>query len=162
MTVTNDIGGRLRQAREQRGWSIDDLARRTKLTTPVVRAIERNDFANLPGGMFRKAYVRTLAAEVGLNASDIAADYCARFEPPVEPSGIPDPVIARQEDRWIEELAPSPRRFLVAVILVSLVIAWFMLQSAFRSEGSGSSAAVEAHPYGGPTDRDVSVTSGRP
>ena len=81
-SVTDDIGGRLRRAREQRGLSLHDVARRTKLTIPVVRAIERNDFTALPGGMFHKAYVRTLAVEVGLNPSDIAADYCAWYEPP--------------------------------------------------------------------------------
>lgn len=82
--MTNDIGGRLRRAREQRGLSLHDLATRTKFTIPVLCAIERNDFAVLPGGMFRKAYVRTLALEVGLNPDDIAADYCACFEPPGE------------------------------------------------------------------------------
>src|SRR5688572_10889175 len=83
--VTDDIGGRLLRAREQRGLSLRDTAQRTKLSISVLQAIERNDFASLPGGMFRKAYLRTVAAEVGLNPNEVAADYCAQFEPPVEP-----------------------------------------------------------------------------
>src|SRR5688572_15490370 len=65
--LTDDIGARLRRAREQRRWSLPDVAKRTKLSIDVLQAIERNDFASLPGGMFRKAYVRMLAVEVGLD-----------------------------------------------------------------------------------------------
>lgn len=70
-----DIGGRIRNAREQRGWSIADVARLTKLSPIVLQAIEGNQFEALPAGMYRKAYLRTVAAEVGLDPRVIAADY---------------------------------------------------------------------------------------
>lgn len=128
-----DIGGRLRRAREQRGLSLHDVATRTNLTIFVVRAIERNDFTALPGGMFRKAYVRTLAVEVGLDPDDIAADYCAWFEPPVEPQPVPSLRSTRQEE-WLNQLAPSRRRFLVMLVAVAaLATAWLLLDGAFRS-----------------------------
>jgi transcriptional regulator with XRE-family HTH domain len=79
--ANGDIGGRLRRARQQRGLSLHEVAGLTKLSIAVLQAIERNDFASLPGGLFRKAFVRTLAVEVGLDPNEIAADYCARFEP---------------------------------------------------------------------------------
>lgn len=72
-----DIGGRLRLAREGRGWSVDDVARLTKLTSSVLRAIERNDFGSLPAGVYRKAYLRTVATEVGLDPWQISRDFDA-------------------------------------------------------------------------------------
>ncbi|MDO8681608.1 MAG: helix-turn-helix domain-containing protein [Acidobacteriota bacterium] len=84
--MADDVGGRLRRAREQRGLSLRDAAHRTKLSIFTLEAIERNDFGRLPGGMFRKAYVRTLAAEVGLDPGELASEYCARFEPREEPA----------------------------------------------------------------------------
>lgn len=138
---TDDIGGRLRRAREQRGLSLHDVARRTKLTLPVVRAIERNDFTALPGGMFRKAYVRTLAGEVGLNPGDIVADYCAWFEPQVEPLSIPDRE-ATGEDKWVKQLSPPPRRFLGT--LAALGTAWFLLEGAGRPQLPDNHAASSA------------------
>jgi cytoskeleton protein RodZ len=126
--VTGDIGGRLRRAREHRGMSLRDVARLTKLSITVLQAIERNDFTSLPGGMFRKAYVRTLAAEVGLNPNEIAADYCERFEPPIEPPAVPNREAALQE-KWLEQLTPSPRRSIVTLaVLAAPAAAWFMLQ----------------------------------
>lgn len=126
--LTGDIGGRLRRARESRGLSVADVARRTKLSTNVLQAIERNDFRSLPGGMFRKAYVRMLAAEVGLNPNEIAADYCERFEPPVETAFIPNRNAALEE-KWLQQLTPSPRRSIVGLAAVAVPgLAWFLLQ----------------------------------
>jgi cytoskeletal protein RodZ len=142
--VTADIGGRLRRAREQCGLSLADVARRTKLTIPVVCAIERNDFPALPGGMFRKAYVRILAVEVGLDPNVIAADYCAWFEAPVELPSVPSRDAAGHEERLIKVMQ-SPRGFLVAmVVAATLATAWFLLDGAFRSDLPASEAYGES------------------
>jgi transcriptional regulator with XRE-family HTH domain len=126
--LSDDIGGRLRRARECRGLSLADAARLTKLSVSVLQAIERNDFTRLPGGMFRKAYVRTLATEFGLNPNEIAADYCARFEPPVEPTAVLNHDSA--EEKWVRQLTPSPQRSIVTLAAIAApAIAWFMLQS---------------------------------
>jgi cytoskeleton protein RodZ len=124
--MTNDIGGRLRRAREQRGLSLRDAAQRTKLTIHVLQAIERNDFSSLPGGMFRKAYVRTLAVEVGLDPDEIAADYSASFEADVE-AVLDRPATA--QDEWIAQLTPSPRRSIITLAALAVpVVAWLILQ----------------------------------
>lgn len=125
--IIADVGDRLRHAREHRGMSLRDASRRTRLSVAVLQAIERNDFASLPGGMFRKAYVRTLAGEVGLDPNEIAADYAARFEPPIE-SVIQDRHLGPQQ-KLIEQLAPSPRRSLVTLaVLAAPAAVWLMLQ----------------------------------
>jgi cytoskeletal protein RodZ len=72
--TATDMGSRLRQAREQRGLTLRDVARTTKISMSVLVAIEHNDFARLPGGAFRRAYVRAFAAEVGLNGDELARE----------------------------------------------------------------------------------------
>jgi cytoskeleton protein RodZ len=153
--LTGDIGGRLRRARESRGLSLADAARLTKLSVNNIQAIERNDFASLPGGMFRKAYVRTLAAEFGLNPNELAADYSARFEPPaVEPVAIPNHDAALEEE-WVEQLTPAPRRSIVALTLVAVpAAAWFTLQLgsiAPRAPHDYAASEVAAMPTHGAT-----------
>lgn len=78
--VTTDIGSRLRQARELRGLTIRDIANTTKISAAALTAIEQGDFARLPGGVFSRAYVRSFATEVGLDADEITREYRARFE----------------------------------------------------------------------------------
>ena len=138
--LSDDIGGRLRQARERRGLSLADMARLTKLSVNVLQAIERNDFNSLPGGMFRKAYVRTLAAEVGLNPNEIAAGYCERFEPPAETTAVPNRDSA--EEKWVQQLTPSPQRSIFTLAAIAApAIAWFMLQPVPLDSAAGEFAA---------------------
>ena len=92
--------------------------------------------------MYRKAYLRTFAAEVGLDRSEIAADYEA-----LQGSSVASqiPFAATPSDRLIEELTPSGRRNAVTLaVLATLSVAWFVLRPdpAPRSSGPGDSAAA--------------------
>lgn len=103
MTVAaHDIGARLRDAREQRGLTLCDLANRTKLTIVTLRAIERNDFGALPGGLYPKAYIRILAVELGVDAGELAREYVEQFEPEIVVTPPPRPGwLAVFGDRWL-------------------------------------------------------------
>ena len=124
-SITGDIGGRLRRARQQRGLSLHDAASRTKLSVKVLQAIERNDFESLPGGIYRKGYLRSLAGEVGLDPTEIAADYDKEFEPVTNPAAVANRNVF-VEDTWATQLTPSPRGSIVTlVVLIALAIGWF-------------------------------------
>ena len=149
--MTDNIGTRVRQAREQRGLSLGDAARSTKLSTSVLRAIEQNDFASLPAGMYRKAYLRTVASEVGLDPLEIAADYEAQYEAPIE-STAPATETVSIADRWVELLQP-PRRPGIALLiaLATFPVAWLMVQPAPGSKRLASE-------LGSPTESPVRPT----
>ena len=115
--TATDIGSRLRQAREQRGLTLRDIANTTKISTAALTAIEHNDFARLPGGVFRRAYVRAFAAEVGLNADDLAREYRARFETAL-PAGPP----LRQEADGGDWVRVHQRLAFVLVTLVGVLV----------------------------------------
>ena len=57
----------LRSARERRGVTLKQLADTTKISPSVLTALEANDLGQLPGGLFIRAFVRSYAAEVGLD-----------------------------------------------------------------------------------------------
>jgi cytoskeletal protein RodZ len=77
--ASHDFGAHLRQAREQRGISLRDIAARTKISVLALEALERNDVSRLPGGIFTRAFVRAYANEVGLDAEDTVRRFLARF-----------------------------------------------------------------------------------
>jgi cytoskeletal protein RodZ len=74
-TAVTDIGTRLKQAREQRKLSLADISTRTKIPVQTLDAIEHNAFNRLPGGVFRKAFIRAFAAEVGADGNALANEY---------------------------------------------------------------------------------------
>jgi transcriptional regulator with XRE-family HTH domain len=85
MTPAHDLGRRLREAREARGWTVSDVAATTKISARALTSIEREAFDDLPDGIFRRAYVRAYATEVGLDGEALARAYVTRFEPPPAP-----------------------------------------------------------------------------
>jgi len=66
-----EVGHQLSTARQQRGLTLDDVSRATKIPLSILDAIERNDTARLPQGFFTRAFVRAYAREVGVNADDL-------------------------------------------------------------------------------------------
>ncbi len=62
MSESTDFGARLRLAREARGVSLADIVATTKIARTALEALERNDIAQLPGGIFTRAFVRSYAA----------------------------------------------------------------------------------------------------
>jgi cytoskeleton protein RodZ len=67
----------LRRARERRGLSLQQIAQGTKIPLRHLNALERDEFAVLPGGMYRRAEVRAYADAVGLDR-DVALAWLDR------------------------------------------------------------------------------------
>lgn len=99
-----DVGAALRDAREQRRLSVDQLSRTTKISVATLRAIEKNEIDKLPGGIFIRGFLRAYAREVGLDVEDTVKRYLAQFEP------RPDEVVPIEtDDTWLE-LTPAVHR----------------------------------------------------
>lgn len=67
------IGEALREAREARNESVEDVERLTGVGKKFVQALESNDLAKLPEPVYAKKFVRALAKHHGLDP-DAAAD----------------------------------------------------------------------------------------
>ena len=75
-----DFGAELAQAREQRGITLAELSRRTKIGVDALKAIERCDMTALPGGLYTRGFLRAYAREVGCNPDDIVRRYREKFK----------------------------------------------------------------------------------
>lgn len=77
-----DVGSRLRAAREAKQLSVREIADTTKISVGVLEALEDNDFARLPGGIYSRGFVRSYAAAVGLDPEKTTLEFVAQL--PVE------------------------------------------------------------------------------
>jgi cytoskeleton protein RodZ len=141
-----DVGTELRSGRERRGISLAVLASKTKIGVATLQAMERGDFARLPGGIFTRGFLRAYAREVGLNPEEMVQHYLAEFEPPppAEPTAYDGGDV---EDRDLspvemEELERrNSRRQLIGGAVVLLLGPF--LYFTFLGRHSGGSANVE-------------------
>ncbi|MDP2868506.1 RodZ domain-containing protein [Methyloversatilis sp.] len=68
---TGSVGTRLKQAREARGMSIDNVGRAIKLAPRQVEAIEADDFDSLMSPTYVRGFIRNYAALIGLDAQTL-------------------------------------------------------------------------------------------
>ncbi|WP_256761308.1 RodZ domain-containing protein [Cohnella sp. WQ 127256] len=80
----SDLGALLRKAREQRGYTLDDIQEYTKIRKRYLDAIETGDYKVLPGSFYVRAFVKTYAETVGLDAEEVLRLY--HKELPLPPS----------------------------------------------------------------------------
>jgi cytoskeleton protein RodZ len=71
------FGEKLRREREMRGITLEEIAAATKIGSRSLRALETEDFAQLPGGIFNKGFVRSYARYLGIDTEQAVADFLA-------------------------------------------------------------------------------------
>lgn len=68
------VGEQLKAERERQGLTLSDLATRTRVPMRHLDAIERSDFAALPGTTYTLGFTRSYASSVGLDAVKLNND----------------------------------------------------------------------------------------
>ncbi len=71
------LGEKLRQAREERGISVSEVADQTRISPLYIKLIEENDYRTLPGGIFNKGFVKSFAKFVGVDEQEALQEYAA-------------------------------------------------------------------------------------
>ena len=66
------VGARLVQLREAKGWSVDDVSARLKVSPNKMRALESGDISQLPGATFALGVVRSYAKMLGTDPEPFA------------------------------------------------------------------------------------------
>lgn len=88
-----DIGATLRHAREARKLSVQQIAAATRIPLRLIEAIEKDDWARVPAGIFARGYLKAYAREVRIDDAPLVAQYEAEHAPP------PDPAPQEQDER---------------------------------------------------------------
>lgn len=94
-----DPANGVRLAREAKGLSIRQVAESTKLSVRVIETLEEGRIGALPEGIYRRAIVRAVASEVGLNPEkllrELSSAHPAELPAPIEASAVVDTPPAR-------------------------------------------------------------------
>lgn len=119
-----DIGGNLAAARKGQGLRPSDVERATLLRGRYLAALERNEFDALPGRAYARAFLRTYADTLGLDADRFVDEFDSRYP---EPEPGPPPAVIRPRRTF----RVRPGFVLGGIVLAScaVAVAW----SAFSS-----------------------------
>ncbi|WP_332237417.1 helix-turn-helix domain-containing protein [Sporolactobacillus sp. KGMB 08714] len=68
----SELGQTLKEAREAKGLSLDDLQEETKIQKRYLQAIEDGDFKQLPGDFYTRAFIKSYAEAVGVDFGELS------------------------------------------------------------------------------------------
>ncbi|MCC6485669.1 MAG: DUF4115 domain-containing protein [Armatimonadetes bacterium] len=83
------IGGQLRAAREARGWTIQDVYERTRMSRSSIEAMEADDFASFAGVVYAKVFLRDYCRVLGIDDGPLVLQIGERAETQPEPAPEP-------------------------------------------------------------------------
>src|SRR5690625_6120585 len=75
MVLFMGIGARLKEAREEKGISLESLEETTKIQKRYLQAIEEENFNILPGKFYARAFIKEYALAVNLNVDELFEEY---------------------------------------------------------------------------------------
>ncbi len=102
--------------------SLRDIAATTKISVVALEALERNEYARLPGGIFSRAFVRAYAVAVGVEPEEAVNEFLAeftRYERDRERSAK-QPDITPDDREFIERQRRALRTFRTALIVAAI------------------------------------------
>jgi cytoskeletal protein RodZ len=129
----SELGPRLKQARLAKGVSLRQIEASTKISVGALEALEKDDYARLPGGIFARSFVRAYAGAVGLDPDDTVHEFLTEFEKFERDNerSAKRPEITPDDLEFLERQRRALRTLRVVLVLVAVAaitaIAYFAL-----------------------------------
>ncbi|WP_324011148.1 RodZ domain-containing protein [Aeromonas hydrophila] len=134
-------GQLLRNAREQLGWTREQVASRIHLRLTLIAAIESDTYDKHTSHTFIRGYLRTYAKLVGIPEETILAAYDKLGLTP--PDNIDMQSFSRRSRQQANDSRLKVVTWLVILVLIALSVAWWWQSTARRSAGDEALAATE-------------------
>ena len=84
--MTETLGEFFQKMREQHGMTLEEVASQTRISLRLLKALETNDFAQMPNEVSARGFIRSYARCLGLNEGDVlkkiresASDFYAKI-----------------------------------------------------------------------------------
>ena len=105
------FGERLKRERELREVTLDEITSATRIGPRFLLALENEEWEKLPGGVFNRGFVRSIARYLGLDEEELLAEYDLAHAPQTQTGS------GQEEDR-----IPSPPRWLPFVLVLGFLL----------------------------------------
>jgi cytoskeleton protein RodZ len=154
------FGEKLKQEREKRKITLEEISSSTKIGTRMLQALEEDKFNQLPGGIFNKGFVRAYSRCVGLDEDQTVAEYlqASGEAPPArneaggrEAAGHEDTARENEQTvRRMEAISDAPARplpwglFAALLLLVALALSLWSHRQRERARQSAQPAPTTA------------------
>jgi cytoskeleton protein RodZ len=123
------FGEHLKREREMRGVSLEEIAAATRISTRFLEALEKEQWDELPGGVFNRGFIRSVSKYLGLDEDDMVAEYAIETQQASQPQ-LALPTKSRAAAEWPRK-SRVPAVALALFVLGILITAGWYIGSAY-------------------------------
>jgi cytoskeleton protein RodZ len=135
MSATSLFGEHLKREREMRGVSLEEISAATRISVRFLEALENEQWERLPGGIFNRGFIRSVARFLGLDEDGLVAEYALEtHERPEIAIWTKEPV--RKRRNWFAIFGT------VTTLILLIAGGWYL----HRAYGAQISAWHARHP----------------
>lgn len=141
------MGKRLREARTRRKLTLQEAETATKIRAGYLRAIENEDWEQLPGDTYARAFIRTYGSLLGLDG-DLLAEEQRRQRGSARPGERLPRIDPRPRRVQRRRSKPKVSSGLIAALVTALVVVALLVVglSAGGSDDDGDNGGNAPHP----------------
>jgi cytoskeletal protein RodZ len=148
------IGATLAAARRRAGLTVSDVSQRTRVTEPIIRGIEQDDYAACGGDFYARGHIRAIARAVGEDPVPLIDEFDSTWQSAKEITAAevfqPAMPLRKRERRR--------RRWSAGLAVLVLAVLGFATYKFVSGVGAGPAAAASPRPSspGGATNPSAS------
>ncbi|MED3880241.1 helix-turn-helix domain-containing protein [Priestia megaterium] len=136
MLALTELGQRLRQERESKGLSLEDLQKLTKIQKRYLLGIEEGNYEVMPGKFYVRAFIKQYCEAIGLDTDAIFEEYKSDI-PSTQTEDIPQQLSRVRSRKEIPQHTKGvskaydylPTVLVVAGVVVVGIIIWVIAQN---------------------------------
>ncbi|MHB8410571.1 MAG: RodZ domain-containing protein [Candidatus Acidiferrales bacterium] len=109
----------MKREREMRGVSLEEISAATRISVRFLEALESEQWERLPGGIFNRGFIRSVAKFLGLDEDGLVAEYAMEtHERPEIAVWTKEPV--RKRPNWVAIGSA------IAVVILLILAVWYV------------------------------------
>lgn len=143
MLSLTELGNRLKEAREQKNISLDQLQSLTKIQKRYLIGIEEGNYDSMPGKFYVRAFIKQYAEVVGLDPEKIFEEYKAEV-PNTYNENLPEQLSRVQSRKSLspknEKILKTLPKILTAVVIFLVAVAVWVIMQKFSDNSNGNQA----------------------
>ncbi|GGF79809.1 XRE family transcriptional regulator [Paenibacillus albidus] len=134
----SELGRHLKEARLQKGMSLDDVQEVTKIRKKYLEAIEAGDYKVLPGSFYVRAFIKTYAEAVGVNPDELMEEHGNVPAAPVESTTMETVIQKRSRRPEAERNAKWLPTVLMWTFPILIIVVIYMYASGLNKSDSAT------------------------
>ena len=150
------IGATLAAARRRAGLTVSDVSQRTRVTEPIIRGIEQDDYAACGGDFYARGHIRAIARAVGEDPVPLIDEFDSTWRSAKEITAAeafqPAMPLRKRERRRVRWTA-----VLAVLVLAVLGFAGYKFASGVGHSSHTTAAGSRPSPAGGNTNPPASA-----